>query len=309
MGRLLLYSFFVFLAGALFFGLYFLGWIANLFCSCGLFGAFFIETSSKLFLVSFLGAILDFSWYGLVLKPRLLRQDKIQNPQVSVGMTAYNDELSIAGAVRDFKKMKEVVNIVVIDNNCVDRTAQEAKLAGAKVVKEPVQGYGASCIRALKEARKMGNLVCLVEGDQTYFASDLKKLLSYIENVDMVVGTRTTMEIVAPDSQVTPFIQIGNVFVAKLIQMRFWGKLRLTDVGCTYRLIRPEALDKIIGELKVTGNHFCTDILITCLKHDFRVIECSIAFKKRVGKSKGVGDDFFKGLLNGFQIIWLVLKS
>ena len=309
MGRLLLYSFFVFLLGALFFGIFFAGWIADFFCSCGLSGAFFIETANKLFLASLAGALLDFVWFGFASKPRPLRQDQIQNPEVSVGMTAYNDELSIGGAVRDFKKMKEVVSVVVIDNNCIDRTAEEAKSAGAKVVKEPVQGYGASCIRALKEARKTGNLVCLVEGDQTYFASDLKKLLSYIENVDMVVGTRTTMEIVAPDSQVTPFIQIGNVFVAKLIQLRFLGKLRLTDVGCTYRLIRPEALDKIIGGLKVTGNHFCTDIMISCLKRDFRVIECPIAFKKRVGISKGVGDDFFKGISNGLQIIWLVLKS
>ena len=309
MGRLLLYSFFIFLAGALCFGIFFALWAANLFCSCSPPGAFFIDAANMLFLVSVTGAFLDFAKYGITSKPRPLRHDSVENPRVSVGMTAYNDELSIGGAVKDFKKLKEVVNIVVIDNNCVDRTAEEARLAGAKVVKEPVQGYGASCIRALKEARKAGNLVCLVEGDQTYFASDLKKLLSYIENVDMVVGTRTTMEIVAPDSQVTPFIQIGNVFVAKLIQMRFWGKLRLTDVGCTYRLIRPEALDKIIGELKVTGNHFCTDVMISCLRHDFRVIECPIAFKKRVGVSKGVGDDFIKGLSNGLQIIWLVLKS
>lgn len=309
MGRLLLYSFLIFLSGLSVYALFFISWLYAKLLGLPLQWVALIDVANALMLLAFAGAGIDFGTVTLTSRRREIRSDPVESPKVSVGMTAYNDELSIGGAVRDFKKQKEVVGIVVIDNNCVDRTAEEAKLAGAKVIREPVQGYGASCIRALKEARKKGNLVCLVEGDQTYFASDLKKLLSYIENVDMVVGTRTTMEIVAPDSQVTPFIQIGNVFVAKLLQLRFLGKLRLTDVGCTYRLIRPEALDKIMGDLKVTGNHFCTDIMISCLKRDFRVIECPIAFKKRVGISKGVGDDFYKGIINGLQIIWLVLKS
>ncbi len=309
MGKLILYSFFLFLAGIFLYSLFFLNWFFGLFCSCGFPFGPLIDASNVLFLISFLGLLAEFSLMKLDEKPRAVRQNPVANPRISVGMTAYNDELSIGGAVKDFKKMKEVVGIVVIDNNCVDRTAEVARKAGAKVVKEPVQGYGAACVRALKEARKAGNLVCLVEGDQTYFASDLRKLLAYIENVDMVVGTRTTMEIVASDSQVTPFIQIGNIFVAKLIQLRYWGKLRLTDVGCTYRLIRPEALDKIIGTFDVTGNHFSPHMIMAALKNNLKVIECPIAFRKRVGQSKGVGADFAKGTINGLQMILDILKS
>ncbi|MEK6957775.1 MAG: glycosyltransferase family 2 protein [archaeon] len=309
MGRLILYSFFAFLTGVFLYSLFFANWLLDFFCSCGFQAGALIDASNWLFLFSVLGFMAEFAFMKLNEKPRTVRQDPITNPQISVGMTAYNDELSIGGAVRDFKKMSEVVNIVVIDNNCVDKTAEVARKAGAKVVKEPIQGYGAACVRALKEARKAGNLICLVEGDQTYFAADIKKLLAYIENVDMVVGTRTTMEIVASDSQVTPFIQIGNIFVAKLIQLRYWGKLRLTDVGCTYRLIRPEALDKIIGNFDVTGNHFSPHMIMAALKMGLKVIECPIAFRKRVGQSKGVGNDFVKGLINGFQMIFDIMKS
>ncbi len=309
MGRLLLYSFFIFLAGAFLYSLFFLNWFLTLLVHSGLQIDFLLDAANWLFLLALFLAGVEFAMHGLSGRQRVVRSEPVTNQRVSVGMTAYNDELSIGGAVKEFKHLKEVASIVVIDNNSVDSTAKVAARAGARVVREYVQGYGAACIRALKEARKNGNLVCLVEGDQTFVASDLKKLIAYIENVDMVFGTRTTMEIVEPDSQVTPFIHIGNVFVAKLIQIRHWGKLRVTDCGCTYRLVRPEALDKIIGELSVTGSHFLPHMLTIALKHDLKVIECPIMFRKRVGASKVVGSDFFKGLANGIQMIWTILSS
>lgn len=219
-------------------------------------------------------------------------------------MTAYNDEEIIGVAVKDFLSQENVAKVTVIDNNCTDNTAFEAKKAGAIVVKEPIQGYGAACIRALTEARKFGNIIVLVEGDLTFSGTDIKKLTAYLENVDMVLGTRTTMEIVSNDSQINWFIQYGNIFIAKLIQLRYWGKLRLTDVGCTFRAIRPDALDKILGQLKVSGNHFSAHMILVALKNDLKLIEVPVTLKKRGGISKGVGGDILKGLQTGIKM-WI----
>lgn len=310
MGRLLLYSVIVFLAGLVLYGLFFISWILNALGINSGFLPFFLNGANLLFLIALIGAIIDL---GRQPKRKLLRFDPIANPKVCIGMLAYNDELSIGGAVKGFKELKEVASIVVIDNNSKDKTAAEAQKAGARVVFESVQGYGSACMRALKEAsqdaRTKGNIICLVEGDQTYFPTDLRKMLSYLENVDIVVGTRTTCEIVAPDSQITPFILYGNIFIAKLLQLRFWGTYRMTDVGIGFALIRPEALKKILPGLSVTANYFSPHMLITALKHDLRIIECPIAFKKRVGKSKGVGSSITKGLYNGLKMIELILKA
>jgi len=314
MGRLLLYSFALFLAGLFFYGLFFLEWLVRL-AGFPLFSTEpFLRIANTFFLVSLLGVLIAFSLAHAAKKPRRLRFEPVKNPRISVGMLAYNDELSIGGAVRGFKELPEIISIAVVDNNSVDNTASEAKKAGARVVHESVQGYGAACIRALKEAladakKNKANLVCLVEGDQTYFPTDIRKLLSYIENVDMVLGTRTTREIIASDSQITTFILYGNIFIAKLLQLRFWGTYRITDVGIGFALIRPEALEKILPELTVTANYFSPHMLITALKHGLGLIECPIAFKKRVGKSKGVGSSISKGLTNGIHMIWLVLTA
>lgn len=312
MGRLLLYSFIVFLTGLFLYGLFFISWILKLFgIGAGLF--VLLDSANALFLLSLVGAVIGFGRHHFYFKRRPVLYDPISNPRVCVGMLAYNDELSIGGAVKGFKNLPEVASIVVVDNNSKDRTTPNAEKAGARVVFEPVQGYGSACIRALKEAaidaKKKGNVICLVEGDQTYFPTDLGKMLSYLENVDLVLGTRTTCEIVEPDSQITPFILYGNIFIAKLLQLRFWGTYRMTDVGIGFAVIRPKALEKILSELTVTGNYFSPHMLIIALKKQLRIIECPIAFKKRVGKSKGVGSSITKGLSNGLKMIWLVLTA
>jgi glycosyltransferase involved in cell wall biosynthesis len=237
-----------------------------------------------------------------------VRFDPIANQKIAVGMTAYNDEGVIGKAVKDFVKAENVSKVIVIDNNCTDNTAAEAKEAGAIVVAEKVQGYGAACVRALKEAKKHGNIICLVEGDQTFAASDLKKLLAYIENCDLVVGTRTTAELAAKDSQLTWFMRYGNLFIAKLLQLRFWGT-RFTDVGCTFRIIRPEALEKLLPHLKVNGNHFSPHMLLEAMKIGLKVIEVPVTLRKRAGTSKGVGSDIIKGLQTGLKMWIMILLS
>ncbi len=303
MGRLSLYAFHLFLISLI---LHFFGLI-KLFFEPLLFNELF-----------FYGLILDFIFLSALIidlaVPTVFFPSKkpfkfkpINNLQISIGMTAYNDEKAIGNSVKQFKELKEVVSVTVIDNNCIDNTASEAVKNGAKVTKEPVQGYGAACMRALKEARKTGNLICLVEGDMTFSASDLKKLTAYIENTDMVLGTRTTAEIIDSDSQVTWFMRYGNLFIAKLLQLRFWDKVRLTDVGCTFRIIRPEALDKIIDKLHVTGHYFSPHMILVALENDLKVIEVPVTLKKRVGESKGVGDDALKGLITGSKMWWMIL--
>src|SRR5258708_27122923 len=55
--------------------------------------------------------------------PRRTRS-RLTNPRVAVALTAYNDELSIGDAVRDFISQPNVVAVFVVDNNCRDRTAE-----------------------------------------------------------------------------------------------------------------------------------------------------------------------------------------
>lgn len=245
---------------------------------------------------------------NVFLEKERIRVDSIAGRTISVGMTAYNDEECIGNAVADFLREPSVAKVTVIDNNCTDRTRERAEQAGAAVVEEPRQGYGYACMKALEEASKSGDIIVLVEGDETFSAGDLKKLLPYLENCDMVIGTRTTRELNDPDSQMDWLMVLGNIFVAKLLQTRFWGT-RLTDVGCTYRVIKKESYEKIREKLTVGGMHFLPHMLIQAIKSGLKVIEVPITFRKRGGESKGVGSKKLRAVSVGTKMILQILLS
>src|SRR5437867_624477 len=127
-------------------------------------------------------------------------------------------------------------------------------------------------MRGLREALQFPkvNVVILAEGDMTFDGKDLNKIVPYLDNVDLVVGTRTTKELNGEDSQMSWFYLWGNIFLAKMIQAKFFdirdgGGVRLTDVGCTMRAIRSEALRQILDKLNIGGNHFSPHMLMTAL--------------------------------------------
>jgi glycosyltransferase involved in cell wall biosynthesis len=75
--------------------------------------------------------------------------------KVTVALTAYNDEDSIAAAVEDFLQHPLVERVIVVSNNSNDRTFKRAEEAGAITFNEPAPGYGRCMYRCLSEARHM----------------------------------------------------------------------------------------------------------------------------------------------------------
>lgn len=233
-------------------------------------------------------------------------------PKVSVVMPAYNEESGVGHMIDGFRKEIESLEvpyeIIVVDNNSNDGTLKIALQHGARVVREEKQGYGNACIRALKEAR--GDIIILTEADNTFNPRDLWKLLVYLdeEDVDLVIGTRTTLELVEKGAKMDWFLHWGNLFLAKLIQIQFWKKVRLTDVGCTFRGIKRRALLRVVDKFRAGGPCFSPEMIIWCLKAGLRTVEIPIRYKERVGQSK-ITANKKKSLIVGFKMLRLILSQ
>ncbi len=236
----------------------------------------------------------------------------LSSPRIAVALTAYNDELSIGDAVRDFRAQPGVETVIVVDNNCRDGTAACAREAGAIVVPEPNQGYGWACQRGLRATLETGaDVIVLSEGDGTFSGSGIAKMMPFLADADMVVGNRITAALVHRHSQMDSFFVWGNQLGAKLLQLRFWdwrflGKARLSDLGCTYRAIRREALAEIIDELSVGGNHFSPHMIMVSMRQGHAVVEVPIRFRPRVGLSKGASS-IPKAVGIGLAMLWHIL--
>lgn len=223
---------------------------------------------------------------------------------VSIVFPAYNEERYIRSAIDDFFIPDVVDEVVVVNNNSRDRTAEVAGETRARVVHETRQGYGEALRRGLREAT--GDIIILAEPDGTFVGRDILKLLAYVEDFDIVCGTRTTRELIWAEANMGWFLRIGNWCVAKLLQVLYGGP-SLSDCGCTLRLLKRSALAKIQDQLTVGGSHFLPEIVILALKQGIRVIEVPVNYRGRVGESKITGN--LKGTLStGFNMIGLILR-
>lgn len=226
--------------------------------------------------------------------------------QVWVALTAYNDEQSIADAVADFQSHPCVRGVIVVENNSRDKTLEIASRTGAVVVTETRPGYGRCVYRCFQEAlaEQDGELIVLCEGDMTFRAKDLEKFLAYIDDADIVNGTRIVEQLREYSTQLSTFMYYGNFFVGKLLELKHLGRGTFTDVGTTYKLVRRASLERLMPLLNPEINlEFNAHFLDTALANGERIVECPITFHPRVGMSKGGNVNNFRAFSVGLRMI------
>ncbi len=227
-----------------------------------------------------------------------------QGRRVSVVFPAYNEEAGISAAVAEFSALDAVDELLVVDNNSKDKTAERAAAAGARVVCEPRQGYGHAVRRGLADAQ--ADYVVLAEPDGTFMGKDVLKLLAYADDFDLVLGTRTTRELIWHGANMGWQLRWGNWFVAKLLQVLFDGP-SLSDCGCTLRLVRRSALERLLPRCTVGGSHFLPEMVCLALLEQQRLVEVPVNYRDRVGESKITGS-MHTAVRVGARMIGVILR-
>jgi len=94
---------------------------------------------------------------------------------VDVVIPAYNEQDSIGKVLTDIPR-KVVREVVVVDNNSTDNTAEMAKKAGAVVLFEAQPGYGRACLKGISYlARKSEtpDILVFMDGDYSDYPEEL----------------------------------------------------------------------------------------------------------------------------------------
>lgn len=210
----------------------------------------------------------------------LVRSARFPAARVSVVIPAYNEEASIASVVKEFAP--RVDEVLVVDNGSLDATAEVARQAGARVETVALTGYGDTIRHGLDAAQ--GDVLVVTEADHSFRAKDLGKLLEYLKDADMVVGSRTTRELNEHGTNMRGVVRWANVAVAKLTELLWWSREpRFTDVGCTYRALWRETWNEIAPHLKGTGPELSPEMMVAVLLAGRRVIEIPVSYHRRVG--------------------------
>lgn len=227
-----------------------------------------------------------------------------QHQSVSVVLMTYAEKNSIRRVIEEFLGTGVVDEVVVVNNNAEAGTSEEVALTSAREVIETRQGYGWATRRGLKEAR--GDIVILAEPDGTFAGRDVFKLLSYSGDCDAVFGTRTHRSLIWHGANMGAFLRIGNWAVAKYLRL-IYGTQHLSDVGCTYRLIRRDLVRRLLDQLTIGGSQLGPELMIRILLSGARVVEVPVNYRARVGVSSVTGE-FRKAFVLGVQMIALITR-
>jgi hypothetical protein len=137
-------------------------------------------------------------------------------------------------------------------------------------------------------AEALGDYVVLAEPDGTFMGKDVLKLLPFADDFDLVLGTRTTRELIWHGANMGWQLRWGNWFVAKVLQVLYGGP-SLSDCGCTLRLVRRSAVSSLLPRLTVGGSHFLPEMVCLALLRGHPGVEVPVNYRRRVGESKITG--------------------
>jgi len=254
-----------------------------------------------------------------------LSVNPINEPRLFVIIPTYNEEENVEQVITDYKNQKFVKEVIIVDNHSSDKTVEISKSCGATVItKDKNKGFADSCIVGMRESLKSDtNVVVFTECDRTYSATDLEKMLPYLDNCHMVIGTRQRQVLSEEKTQNSMFFVWGNYLLAKVIQLKYFsllhlGVVELTDVGCMHRCIRKESLEKIIerfvkkntNEPVITPNSGLFAILMTMIgiENNLKIVEVPITFKRRMGRSKTRSDKKPRAIQYGLTFFRFILS-
>ena len=214
---------------------------------------------------------------------------------VSVVIPCFNEEEGIARVIDALPA--SVDEVVVVDNNSTDRTAEVAAGRGARVVFEKRKGYGAAYKAGLPAVT--GEITVTMDGDGTYPMEQIEECIDYLldKELDFVSASRFPLK--NPDAM-NFSNKVGNNILTVASLLLFMKGIRDSQSGMwIYR----SAVYPKLGP-KSDGMPFSEEIKIAAIRHpEVRFDECHIDYHPRIGEVKL--DKWRDGLRNLLYLIKL----
>ena len=191
---------------------------------------------------------------------------------IAVLIPCYNEESAIGKVVDDFYKEYPSADIYVFDNGSTDNTYDVAVKHGAICRRVPSKGKGHVIRRMFKYVS--ADIYILVDGDDTYDASESRLLVKEIENgADMAVGERQNFKNV--------LYEAANRFLRRYVRKLFKLEENI-DVVSGYRAFNKKFV-KSVTDLDSNGMDIDTEYTLRAIKDKRKIVSVPVSYKKREG--------------------------
>ncbi len=212
----------------------------------------------------------------------------------SVILPAFNEGQSVRQLVLDLQRVARWQEILVVDDGSSDDTEEQAAAAGARVIRHPYnKGNGAAVKTGIRQAA--GLFVLIVDADGQHQPSDALRLVSQLNEFELVVGARSSA------TQATSSRRLGNSLLNRLAS--YLTNRPIPDLTSGFRAARRDCL---LEFLHLIPNGFSTPTTTTLafLKAGYSVTFVPIDAAARHGVSKiRLGSDGAKFVLILLKLI------
>jgi glycosyltransferase involved in cell wall biosynthesis len=207
--------------------------------------------------------------------------------ELAVIIPAFNEEGGIRTTVERVQAVLDTMRcrteLVVIDDGSADRTADEARAAGARVVAHPVnRGYGAALKTGIRGTD--ADCVLIIDADCTYPPDAIPRLWEHMATADMAVGSRPITS-----TGITWARRPAKWFLNRLAS--YLVGYRIPDLNSGQRIMRRSVLLRYLPLLPM-GFSFTSTITMAMLANGHHVIYEPIDYAVRTGRSKIRPQDF-----------------
>lgn len=200
---------------------------------------------------------------------------------ISVVMPCLNEEdsleICITKAQSALSKLDMTSEVVISDNGSTDRSVEIAESLGARVVHQPIRGYGNAYHKGISEAR--GTYIVIGDSDDTYPFDELADFIAPLQNgADMVMGSRLKGEI---QKGAMPFLHryLGNPVLTGILNLFF--RTGISDAHCGMRSFTKEAYNRL--DLHTSGMEYASEMVIEAGRKDLDIKEVPITYSRRAG--------------------------
>jgi dolichol-phosphate mannosyltransferase len=233
-------------------------------------------------------------------------RNKHSHKKIAVLIPCRNEAEGIASVIRDFPyiRLHEAgfsIEVIVIDNNSSDATAEIARAQGARVIHERKRGKGNAVRCGFDAIPYDAEYVVMIDGDTTYQPSEILRLIEPLESgfCSVVVGSRLTGKI--RDGAMSGLNRLGNWIFSLLV--RFFYQANVTDVLTGYFAWTREALLQLRPH--VTSGDFGIEMdMVTKMAKLGEVIH-SVPITYTVRS----GDSNLRPFADGYRILKVFLRN
>ena len=215
---------------------------------------------------------------------------------VSVVIPCLDEEEPISDVVHEIVA-QGVDEVIVVDNGSTDQTAARAAAAGAKVVSQPIRGYGRACATGLDAVRPDAEIVCFLDGDGSDVSSFLPDIVGPIADgsADFVIGSRLRGK--REPGSMTPQQIVAGWIAGVLLRVTYGA--RYTDMS-PFRAMRVVTLRSLGMSEQTYGWNL--EMQMRVAADGLRILEIPVDHRCRQGGDSKVSGNLVAGLKAAWKI-------